>query len=141
MATAEQDKKTPVFDYEVGEFVTIAGGSVVSTAKGPQALPHIIAKTLCTERGKYLIYTNVDDVKNNQKYGTDVPVITKSDISNAAKVSEVKRTVKEAIQYDPWIKNVINIDLFQLNESIYTITQLETIFDKDTLIGGVKVNV
>jgi hypothetical protein len=133
-------KKSPVFDYEKGEFVF--DGNRVKTVQGAEALKEILTKAIGTERGVYTIYADPDDETKNHKYGNDaVLLITRRELSEAAQQSEVKRATKEAVIYDPWVKDAYNIRLEKNGTDSYSCSaDIDTIFDEVVTVGGVVVN-
>lgn len=136
----EQDKKTPVFDWELGEFVTNQG--TVITATGTAAVEEIIHKAQRTARGVYLIYANTEDADLNHKYGSDVQdIVRRSDLTEEARISELKRAIKEALIYDPWIVDVYGITIDrQNNGDVIAAYTVSTIFDEEIVEKGVALN-
>jgi hypothetical protein len=140
MAIEEQDKKTPIFDYDAGEFVLDSQNNV-RTVKGPLALKQIILKISSTPRGTFLIYADPDNPDLNHKYGNDVKEITLNrDLSRPARISELKRVIREAYVYDPWITEVTKVEITQLavDEFRADIT-INTIFDETLEMEGLPL--
>lgn len=145
---AESDKRSPVFDWEAGDFVKDNQGAVKTVTEG-EAVIQVAMKALNTVRGVYLIYANVDDEDLNHKYGNDTENILKQDISEEVRISELKRAIYEALIYDIWITDVYDItvsrepDGVQIGKEIdaaYLSCKLSTIFDKDITLDGVNLN-
>jgi hypothetical protein len=135
--------KTPIFDWEKGEFKTDSQGRVL-IAEDAQALEQIILKVHATPRGAFLIYADLDNPELNHKYGSDVfQIMLEADLTEEERNSEIIRAVKDAQLYDPWINDVTNITLEY--EEIDGKTQafasygLDTIFDTIT-VKGVAIN-
>jgi hypothetical protein len=136
----DQSKKTPAFDWPTMQFVTNQGR--VITATGTDAVKEILTKAQQTARGIYLNYANTEDVELNHKYGSDVgDVVKRSDLTEEARISELKRAIKDALVYDPWIVDVydICIDRHANGEVIATYT-VSTVFDTEILEKGVTLN-
>lgn len=139
------DLKTPVFDWAAGEFVTDNQGAVV-TATGSAAMVQIAVKAQQTARGKYLIYANPEDLELHHKYGNDAwTVLADQTISEAVRLSELKRVIREAILYDPWVKNVSDVDIYQetVKDGIvlwYASFTFSSIWDESKQIEGVLLN-
>jgi hypothetical protein len=141
----KDERITPVFDFSAGEFVTDTQGNVV-TVQGAEAVEQIIIKAQATARGVYLIYAHPENKALHHKYGSDVHLIlTTQNITDEVRESELKRAIREAILYDPWIKDVGNITLSKekdkegvvMNYASFTV---KTIFDKEIGIEGVLLN-
>jgi hypothetical protein len=141
MAIAEADKKSPVFDFEAGEFVLDSQNNV-KLAYGKDALPNIIIKASSTPRGVYSVYANVDKPELDHKYGSDVEEIaTHRELSTQARLSELKRAVTESLEYDTWIESVDSVEVkTQGTDGVLISANLSTIFDDEPLeVKGVKV--
>lgn len=105
----EYEKRTPVFDFEAGEFLTDLQGGVVTVTES-EAVVQIALKALQTVRGVYLIYANTDDEARNHTYGNDtLNVMRAPGLSEKARIAEIERAIKEALIYDPWITKVTDI--------------------------------
>jgi hypothetical protein len=109
---ATDNRKTPVFDWQAGEFATDLQGRV-RTATGAPAVEQIILKAQQTVRGDFLVYAADPEVPGSRghTYGSDVDNIRISDLPNSAKLSEMERAVQEALIYDPWIKAVRDVSV------------------------------
>lgn len=109
---ATDNRKTPVFDWEAGEFVTDLSGRVI-TATGAPAVKQIVLKAQQTTRGAFLIYAADPEVPGSKghTYGSDLDNIRASDLPDSAKLSEMERAVKEAVIYDPWIRDVRDVSV------------------------------
>lgn len=132
------EKKSPVFDWETGEF-KLNQGAVVA-AKESDAVVQVVLKAQVTPRGKYLIYADAERPDYNHKYGSDVfNILTHSDLTEATRLSELKRAVVEAIKYDPWVLDVYDVVIDNGKELTVSFT-IDTIYDKNTRIEGVAIN-
>lgn len=132
---------SPLFDFEAGEFVTDIDGSV-ATATEAEALAEIIVKVQNTARGVYLIYADTENEELNHKYGSDtMDILTRQSLTEAVRISELKRVMREAIIYDPWVLDVYDIVLVKSGVDSYTASfNLKTIYDKEINVGGVEIN-
>jgi len=83
--------KSPVFDYEAGEFLTTPTGKIY-LADGTQAWVEHCKKALTTERFKYIVYSG--------NFGHELEDLIAIPLSQAAFESEVKRMVTEALMVD-----------------------------------------
>lgn len=137
----EKDKVSPVFDWDAGDFVTDMAGQV-ATAAGPNAVPAIVAKAERTARGVYAIYADLENTELNHKYGSDVfAIIANKGLDEETKVSEIKRAIKEAIEYDPWIAEVYTITVTKLGADLYEAAySVRTIFNNILDIEGALLN-
>ena len=142
MATEYKDKKTPVFDWLTGDFATDINGRVL-VATGQAAAEQVIIKAEQTTRGRFTIYANPDNALLNHKYGNDASItLTRPDITDDVRLSELKRDVKEAIIYDPWVKDVVDIVVARQDANdVYVVFTAKTIFDKEVTVEGVLTNV
>jgi hypothetical protein len=141
MAVSETDKKSPLFDFEAGEFI-LDSQNGVKVAYGKDALPAIIVKASSTPRGVYSIYANTDEPELDHKYGSDVEEIAiHSEISAQARLSELKRAVTESLEYDTWIESVDSVGVVtQEIDGVLISAMLSTIFDDEPLeVKGVRV--
>lgn len=107
---SRDNRKTPVFDWQQGDFLRDPQGRVV-TATGAEAVAQIVIKAQQTRRGVFLIYGPDPEVPDspNHAYGSDVDRVKSMDIPDDVKKSEMERAVAEAIRYDPWITDVREI--------------------------------
>jgi hypothetical protein len=132
---SKDNRKTPVYDWQAGEFATDASGKV-RTATGAAAVEQIVIKAQQTIRGLFLIYAADPEVEGSRghTYGSDVDNIRISDLPTAAKLSEMERAVKEAVIYDPWIRDVRDITVQRqgMDEAVITAT-IDHIYGTDTL--------
>jgi hypothetical protein len=138
-----QELKSPVFDWDAGDFATIAGG--VRAAQHGDAVAQVIIKAQATPRGIYPIYARPDDQTLDHKYGSDVAdILTRRELTEEARVSELKRAIVEAIQYDPWVLEVLDVNVYQdkdddSGESAYFADyKVRTVFDT-VAMKGVKL--
>ena len=132
-------RKTPVFDFNTGEFKVDAGRVV--TARGSEAVKEIIQKAQLTPRGSYIIYASEVPYLNH-KYGSDAQdIATRRDISEELRINELKRAVREAIIYDPWVTEVYSVDVYRTGgENLAADYVVRTIYDVDLEVKGVALN-
>lgn len=132
----ESEKRSPVFDWENGEFLLDHANNVMTVTE-QEAAEQIIIKALQTARGAFLIYANVDDEDLHHKYGSDVPDIQKDGtISQQVKEDEIKRAVEEALIYLDWVNEVNNIALNTDNADPEVSLDVVTVFDRVIEIKG-----
>lgn len=137
-------RKTPIFDYDNGEFITGVGG-VVKTAIGAEAVAEIAQKALNTQLGKFSVYGNYDDFSKNHIYGSRVhDIAVRQDLPEAVRLSEIERETAEALKYDPRIKEVTTVDVYKDRDAngdmcYFTDITLVTYFNKQVEVKGVKV--
>lgn len=137
-------RKTPIFDYDNGEFVTGVGG-VVTTTTGADAVAIIVQKALSTELGKFSIYGNYDDYNKNHIYGSRVhDVAVRQELPASVRLSEIERETEEAIKYDPRIKTVDTVHVYQDRDDsgemcYFTDVTVTTYFNKQVEVKGVKI--
>ena len=138
-------RKTPIFDFDTGEFVLGVAGTI-QTATGAKAVAIIAQKTLNTQLGKFTVYGNYEDFTKNHIYGSRVQdVATRRELPEAVRISEIERETKEALRYDPRIKNIVSVsvtkDYDKNGEPCYfTDTEIETYFNNTVEVKGVKIN-
>lgn len=136
--------KTPIWDYEKGDFKTSNG--VILTAEDEAAIEQIILKAQATARGVYLIYANIENADLDHKYGSDaVALLAQADVSDEVRDSELKRAVKEAIIYDPLITDVYDVALYQETADDgspmhYVDFKVATVYDSTVEVKGVALN-
>ncbi|WP_332648903.1 DUF2634 domain-containing protein [Lysinibacillus sp. 54212] len=143
---SEQDKRVPVFDWEKGDFIRDMQGNV-KTVSGAEAVQHITMKALNTIRGVYLIYADLDNEDLHHKYGSDVDLVKKQDISDEVKLEEMKRAIVEALIYDPWITDVLDVEVSRSSlegrnetDAAYMSCTIKSIFGVDVQLEGVSLN-
>lgn len=148
MATAEKDKRTPVFTWATdqkgtpyGEFQVDPQGRVVTVTRA-EAMAQIAIKAQTTARGVYLIYADPANPTKNHKYGNDsFDILRRGNLTEAARIAELKRAIREALIYDPWVKDVRDITVDRIGtagaEASFTI---KSIFDTEVDIKGVPLN-
>lgn len=138
-------RKTPIFDFETGEFV-LGVGNTVQTATGAEAVARIAQKALNTQLGIYPVYGNYEDITKNHIYGSRVHnVAIRKDLPEAVRISEIERETKEALIYDPRIKEVVSVSVYKQKDDngemcFYTDIELTTYFNKQVEVKGVKIN-
>lgn len=138
-------KKTPVLDYETGQFVTGPGGTIV-TVTGSEAVAVIAQKSLRTQLGKYPVYGNYEDITKNHIYGSRVhDVAIRKDLPEAVRISEIERETKEALRYDPRIKEVVSVSVYKQKDDngeycFFTDIMLTTIYNKTIEVKGGNFN-
>lgn len=139
------ERKVPIFDWAKGEFATGIGG-VVRTAQGNDAAAQVVIKAQQTQLGKYSVYADFEDVTLNHIYGSRVhEVIVRNDLPEAVKLSEAEREAREAIIYDPWVKDVTDVKAYSQRDSdnevrYYLDMVVETVFGGTISLQGVNVN-
>lgn len=131
--------KVPVFNWNENEFVVGPSGAV-ETVDESAAVGELSQKAQATERGTYTVYYDADNQDLSHKYGSDVMEVLRSkDLTEASRVSELERTVREAILFDPWIVEVTDIVIVSLGAGEYSVTYtIESVFD-DLITQGVTV--
>lgn len=168
----ESEKRTPVFEWikdengeYVGDFKLDPQGNIVTVTE-QQAVEQIVIKAQQTARGVFLIYADLDNEELDHKYGNDAQdILTRPDLPEAVRIDELKRAVREAIIYDPWITDVYDIiisrdpdatvdQLEALNpllqkketpkgekqyDAVYGRFKVSTIFDTEVVIQGVNL--
>ena len=139
------ERKVPVFDWGKMEFATGIGG-VVQTVQGNAAAAQVVVKAQQTQLGKYSVYADLEDETLNHIYGSRVQeVVVRNDLSEAVKLSEAEREAREAIIYDPWVKDVIDVKAYSKkdkdNEVRYYLDMVvKTVFGGTISLEGVNVN-
>lgn len=136
--------KTPVFDWNAGDFKVENRAVVVVT--GTAAVEQVVLKAEATARGVYMIYANLEDPDLHHKYGSDVPeLLTRGDMTEDIRISEIKRAVREAIIYDPWVTDVYKVDVYSQVDTggvrrWYTSFTMDTIYDTKIPVEGVALD-
>lgn len=137
MAT-EAEKKTPVFDWHNGDFLRDPKGKIVTVTQ-EEAVEQIVIKAQQTARGLFLIYAHPEEPELDHTYGSDAWDILNNNnkaLSEEARISELKRAFKEALIYDPWITDVVDIVIERLGteeaEASFTVKH---IFGETTVKG------
>jgi Protein of unknown function (DUF2634) len=157
---AEEDKRSPIFNWETGEFEVDLQNRVITVTEGA-AMEQIILKAQNTARGVYLIYANVDDPDRNHIYGSDTwEVLREPDLPETVRIDELKRAIREAIEYDPWVTEVSEIRISRTPEggqpdelnpaflspnipeldAVYCTLTVSTIWDNNVTIEGVQLD-
>lgn len=155
MATAIKDKKTPVFDFKTGEFMTDDHGRILTTG-GILGAVVVIMKAQQTPRATHPVYRNAINTRLNHKYGNSAwHILTRPDLTEEVRLSEMKRAMREAILYDPWVLEVYNMSIVRrsVNERpvrdgskqtpvdvLDTEFTVRTIFDEELTVRGVVYN-
>lgn len=127
------ERKTPIFDWETGEFATGIGG-VVRTATGLEAAAQVVQKAENTQLGKYAVYGDLEDLTKNHVYGSQVhEIAVRKDLPEAVRLSEMEREAREAIIYDPWVTDVTEATAYSQKDEddvvrYYINLTVETVF-------------
>jgi len=112
----EQEKRSPVFDWETGEFVQDLQGNVATVTEG-LAVEQIVIKALQTVRSVYLVYADVENPERHHTYGNDTfYVLQAGELSEEARLSELERAVEECLVYDPWITGIQDLQIKRRNQ-------------------------
>ena len=153
MSIPENELKTPVFDWDTGDFLVDARDQVVCVT-GSAAAQQIAVKALQTIRGVFLIYADIEDEDLDHKYGNDTENVLKEDLTEETRLSEIERAIEESLIYDPWITEVREIVLKRKNgpgtygqdadhleaDEVEASLTINTIFDEDIDLQGVIFN-
>lgn len=117
--------KEVAWDFEKGEPIFKNGSPLYVTGK--DALKTWIWKALITPRGRYEIYS--------WNFGCDVESLIGQNFIAATKKAEATRYVREALEINPYIKGVSNVNVdFNGSTLLINVTV-------DTVYGEVEVNV
>lgn len=140
MATDSKNKKTVVFDWLNGEFATDINGKVL-VAYAQEAAEQVIIKAEQTTRGRFPIYANPDNALLNHKYGNDASItLTRPDITDDVRLSEIRRDVREAILYDPWVLDVQDVTAARQNADEVAVTFTAVTIFSPVTVEGVLTN-
>jgi hypothetical protein len=123
--TNEKIPREYAWDFQKNEFILKDGKFVV--VEGLEALNIWIRKALITERYRYLAYTT--------DYGSEIESLVGKNYSKELTKSEIKRFLKEALEINPHIKGISDIDVLSYKDKI-TVN-----FKVETDLGEVKVSV
>ncbi|WP_291578666.1 DUF2634 domain-containing protein [Clostridium sp. UBA6640] len=121
----EEIPREYAWDFQKNEFILKDGKFVV--VEGIEALNIWIRKALITERYRYLAYTT--------DYGSEIESLVGKNYSKELTKSEIKRFLKEALEINPHIKGISDIDVLSYKDKI-TVN-----FKVETDLGEVKVSV
>lgn len=139
----EFERRSPVFDWDKGDFARDPGGNVITATEGAAA-EQIIIKALQTPRGLFDIYANLEDEDLDHKYGSDIPDILRDhSIDQTVKEDEIKRAIEDALVYIDWIEEVENIE-FSIKpgeiDAVEISCDVITIFDEVIEVRGLEIN-
>ena len=139
MAVEKTKQRTPIFDWQAGEFAVDPQGRVTTATQGA-AVAQIAIKALQTRRGAYTIYAAPGEPQRDHKYGSDASAVVAANLDIATQESELKRAAVEALIYDPFILEVNDITLTYLNsDSVEMTADLKSIFDRSQIVEGVSL--
>jgi hypothetical protein len=139
------ERKVPVFDWDKMDFATGIGG-VVQTVQGDDAVAQVVLKAQQTQLGKFSVYADFEDETLNHIYGSLVhDVVVRNDLPEAVKLSEAEREAREAILYDPWVKDVTDVKAYSQKDKddvvrYYLDMKVETVFGGTISLKGVYLN-
>jgi hypothetical protein len=108
---AEMPKKTFIFDFDKKEFVTDTMGNVVTAINNESIVRGVIEKIFNDARYRYLIYDNT--------YGNEIGDLIAQDEPREVFDTEIKRLIREALVYHPFIKDVTDINVTYEGESAF----------------------
>ena len=136
--------KSPSFNWNTMEFNVGSNGAVL-VVEDELAVKEVAVKAQQTPRGVYTLYADPDNVDLDHKYGSDVlDILTRRDLSEDIQISELKRAIKEALVYDPWITDVKDIKIYTVAEGTRKMTYVDytlvTTFDKNIDVKGAGLN-
>lgn len=120
--------KSPVFDFEKGEFKTVDGK--VYMGEGIEVLKNWIEKTLRTERYRFLIYSF--------NYGVTLEELVAKDIPFEVLVNELEHQITDALMQDARIAKVSDFK-FSKDKSLLHIQFEVTTFDKEVFDMEVRI--
>lgn len=104
-------KKTFLFDFETKEFVLDTMNNVVSTTDNETIVRGIVDKLLHDARYRHAIY--------DTNWGNEISDLIAQDDPFEVFEAEIKRLLREALIYHPYIKDVTNIEISQSGETVY----------------------
>lgn len=136
----ENELHIPLFDFDTGEFVTDLDGAVVTVTR-TEAVKMVIQKAMNTARSVYLIYADNEYEENHHVYGHEITdVMTRGELPEQTRISEIQRAIREALVYDPWIIDVYDIKINRLGTDEATADfWVSTIFDQPVQVQGVNL--
>lgn len=104
-------KKTFLFDFEKKDFVVDTMNNVVTTTDNETIIRGVVEKCLNDTRYRYAIY--------DRTWGNEIPDLIAQDDTFEVFETEIKRLLREALIYHPYIKDVTDIEVTQLDGSVY----------------------
>lgn len=102
--------KSPAFDFKAGEFTRSATGRVAEV-KEMESLRLWILKALFTPRGVYKVYS--------EDFGNEAFTLLGADLPDSILFMEVERLCREALIYDPRIKDVSQFRFDREADKVY----------------------
>ncbi|HLN62659.1 MAG TPA: DUF2634 domain-containing protein [Symbiobacteriaceae bacterium] len=126
----ERVGRNPVFDFTAGEFVRTATGRV-STVEGEPSLVLWITKALITPRGVLGCYTESFGNETHSLIGTPLP--------DSILFMEVERLCREALVYDPRIKDASQFEFERKGDQLYVSFTVEHVEGLSDVTVGLEV--
>ena len=109
--TVATPKKTFIFDFENKEFVVDTMNNIITTTDNETIVRGVVEKILNDTRYRFAIY--------DKSWGNEIPDLLAQDEPFEVYETEIKRLLREALVYHPYIKDVTNIEITQSGESVY----------------------
>ncbi len=104
LETSQINKKSFLFDFEMGEFSTADGK--IQVVEGSEALKVWIQKILNTEKFKFKIY----DTGDEEQYGISILDFLNNDYPQVFLYAEIQREITEALLKNPEIVDINNFN-------------------------------
>lgn len=118
------------YDFERNEFLTNEDG-MPYLVSGNEALKIWLFWAVITDRRRWRA--------NSADYGTEIERMIGLPVTTAIKSSELKRTIREAIEICPYVKQINYIDLSLVDGLVTVTVKLQSIYDEGWVELSVKV--
>ncbi len=109
--TTAAPKKTFIFDFENKEFAVDTMNNVITTTDNETIIRGVVEKLLNDTRYRHAIY--------DRTWGNEIPDLLAQDEPYEVFETEIKRLLREALIWHPYIRDVTNIEITQSGDSIY----------------------
>lgn len=131
--------KVPIFDFDKGDFA-VGGNGQVLTATGSLAVAQVIIKAEQTQRGKYNVYGDLENLEKNHVYGSDVhDLAIRQDLPKDVRQLEMERAAKDAVYYDLWVKEVTSTAYYQETDDNGVVRDMVDVHVDDIFGGSIDV--
>lgn len=104
-------KKTFIFDFEKKDFVVDTMNNIITTTDNETIIRGVVEKLLNDTRYRHAIY--------DRTWGNEIPDLLAQDEPYEVFETEIKRLLREALVWHPYIKDVTDIEITQSGDSIY----------------------
>lgn len=136
LETVEYKREAPplleewAFDFDAMQFKVDENGMPYSVQRN-EALKIWLYWAVTTEKARWRA--------NSRSYGAELERMIGMPVTTAVKSSELKRTIREAVEQCEYVKNVVRIDVALVDGVVTATVEVRSIYDNEVVSVNVEV--